>query len=57
MKKNHPKINRCFYCDKEATNITIDDADEMLYLCDKHCKTYRSKYPKEGYKSKQEGDF
>ena len=47
---------KCFYCNREATNITIDDEGEMFYLCEKHLKIFRALYPKEGYKQKDDDD-
>lgn len=45
---------KCFYCDREATNITIEDEDVMLYLCEKHLKLFRAHNPKNRYKDKQD---
>jgi len=50
-KKNQKK--KCFYCDKEATNITIDDEGVMFYLCERHLKLFNALYPKEAYKKRQ----
>jgi len=47
---------KCFYCNREATNITVDDEGVMFYLCEKHLKLFGALYPKEGYKKKQEDE-
>ena len=47
---------KCFYCNEEATNITIDDEGVMFYLCEKHLKLFRALNPKEIYRKKQEDD-
>jgi len=47
---------KCFYCNREATNITIDEEGVMFYLCEKHLKLFRALYPKEIYRKKQEAD-
>ena len=46
--------HKCFYCNREATNITIDDEGIMFYLCEKHLKIFKALYPKEAYKKKHE---
>ena len=43
---------KCFYCNREAKNITIDDEGVMFYLCEKHLKIFKALYPKEVYKKK-----
>lgn len=46
---------KCFYCNKEATNITVDDEGIMFYLCDKHFIMFNAQYPKGRYaKDKEE---
>ncbi len=47
---------KCFYCNREAANITIDDESVMFYLCGKHLKLFRALNLKEGYKKKQDDD-
>ena len=52
----HGHGKKCFYCNREATNITIDDEGVMFYLCEKHFKLFGALYPKKGYKQKQDYD-
>ncbi len=47
---------KCFYCNREAANITIDYEGVMFYLCEKHLKLFRALNPKEGYTKKQDDD-
>ena len=47
---------KCFYCNKEAHNITVDDEGELFYLCEKHIKLFRALNPREGYKQKDDED-
>ena len=47
---------KCFYCSREATNITIENEDVMLYLCEKHLKLFRALNPKKMYRKKQDDD-
>ena len=56
IKRKRMKTNKCLYCNAEGTNITVDTADEMIFLCDRHLKMFRSKYPKERYKKKKDDD-
>lgn len=42
---------KCFYCNREAKNITIDDDNIMFYLCDRHVKLFSALYPKKTAKS------
>jgi hypothetical protein len=50
------RTKKCFYCQKEATNITIDDEGVMFYLCERHLKLFTAIYPKKGYDSRQKED-
>ena len=48
---------KCFYCDREATEITIDDEGEMFYLCEKHLKLFMASNPKGGIKKINEEEY
>lgn len=37
---------KCFYCNREAKNITIDEDNVMFYLCEKHIKLFSALHPK-----------
>ena len=49
-------FKKCFYCDNEGKNITVDEEGEMFFLCAKHLKLFRAIYPKEGYKANQDDE-
>ena len=52
----HYHGRKCFYCNTEAKNITIDDEGVMFYLCEKHFKLFKALNPKEVYKKKQDDE-
>ena len=47
---------KCFYCNRESTNITIDEEGVMFYLCQKHLMLFRAHNPKGGRRKKQDDE-
>lgn len=59
--RQHTKRNitgrKCFSCNREATEITIDDEGEMFYLCEKHLKLFIASNPKGGIKKNKDDEY
>jgi hypothetical protein len=47
---------KCFYCNREAKNITIDEDNVLFYLCEKHMKLFSALHPKKKQQM-QDDDF
>ena len=48
---------KCFSCNREATEITIDDEGELFYLCKKHLKLFMASNPKGRCKNNKEDEL
>ena len=56
--KNSKQYNgrKCFYCNRESTNITIDEEGVMFYLCPKHMILFNAHNPRGGNRKKSDDE-